>query len=428
MIDYQKDPNGWRYEEINCPSCSDKVKSFDTEGSAYFACANCQTYFKQDTDKPAQIIRTFLESNAVPPNITIGTGGFLRGKRFKVTGYIYKWDANEDVYWREYLLYNSEDEDYHVLAEHEGDWYLVWKADKQDYEVEVSGYGVPEYSVTEQDPYKKYYLYTGYYFHVQYAVGEFDTDIVDDEAKLRVEEYVAPPEMIVSERKEGVTTWYRGTYLPPSEVYRAFNLYTNVPADKKIRSNMKREQFFERWPLIRNAAFAIALLLALASGTLHILKEPKKLIEVEYNPSQSQAFWQGVKVLDGGRITVNGPAAVHFRFGTNVYNKWLELAVTMTNTKTGKSYEFSKVIEYYAGYEGGENWTEGSQEANAVLSRIPSGTYQINIYPTFEAADSLFLVMQVEQDPTITSNLWLCLALVLAYPVFQWIKKDFYEM
>lgn len=428
MAEELKESNGWRYNEIHCPSCSETIRYFDTAGSSYYACDNCHTYFKQDGDEPTQIIRTFAASNAVPPNIPIGTGGFLRSKRFKIVGYIYKWDSNEDVYWREYMLYNPQDDDYHVLAEHEGDWYLVWKSEKQDYEVEMMGHGVPEYSITEHNPFKKYHLYTGYYFHVQYASGEFDTDVVDDEAKLRVEEYASPPDMIVSERKNNETTWYRGTYLPPSEVYRAFNLYTNIPADKRIRTNMKRDQFFERWPLVRNTAFAIALLLVLACGALNIFKQPKKLIEVEYNPSQSQVFWQNTKVLEGGRITVDGPAAVHFRFGTNVYNKWLDLAVTMTNTKNGKAYEFSKVVEYYAGYEGGEHWTEGSQEANAVLSHVPSGTYQINIYPTFEAADSLFLVMEVQQDPIIYSNLWICLALVLVYPTFQWIKKDFYEM
>lgn len=424
MAGSEKYDNNWRHEDIPCPKCSTQIRYYDTEGSSYYACPNCHTYFKQDGDEKPQIIREFNSRFAVEQLLPIGRSGYLDKKKFKVIGYICKWEPKENIYWTEYMLYHPGDDDYSVLAEINEEWYLIWKAERQDFDPVNKNTLSPEYVIYENEYQREYYFYAGYYFHVQYARGEFDTDILDDDGNLRVEEYMALPHMLVSERKKLELSWYRGRNMLTSEINRAFNL--NLATSEELR-HRKREKFFERWNLTRNFSAVVVLIMLAALWLIGVAKPAKRLAYVQYNEAASPTYWDSIQVLSGGQVTIDGPAAVNFKFTTNLYNKWTELAVTMVNTETGKIYEFTKVIEYYTGNEGGESWSEGDREAEAVISRVPSGTYQINIYPTMEIKDDWTLSMEVEQNTTLYSNFILCFVLILIYPALQLFVKDIYD-
>jgi hypothetical protein len=77
------------------------------------------------------------------------------------------------------------------------------------------------------------------------------------------------------------------------------------------------------------------------------------------------------------------------------------------------------VMEYYRGYESGESWSEGNTKDEALLSRIPSGRYHLNLYPSTDKPTPVHLRVIVTENPTLTSNLVLFAIAILLYPLFR---------
>jgi hypothetical protein len=96
------------------------------------------------------------------------------------------------------------------------------------------------------------------------------------------------------------------------------------------------------------------------------------------------------------------------------------------NEADGTEYNFTKEVEYYHGYEGGESWTEGSRQGEAFLSKIPQGKYHINIYPEFGSTDHSFS-LTVRRDIAFESNLFVAFLLLLVFPVGYSIYRYSYE-
>ena len=66
---------------------------------------------------------------------------------------------------------------------------------------------------------------------------------------------------------------------------------------------------------------------------------------------------------------LKGPIApLKIFINSDVDNSWVATDFSLVNQTTSESSYFSKDIEYYHGYEGGENWTEGdtTDEFNTV--------------------------------------------------------------
>lgn len=414
--------NGWKYEEVVCPSCSNSIRYYDVKGSAWFGCSYCHTFFSKDDNASAHIIRKFHSRDRFFPALALGKEGNLKGKRFVVSAYLEKHEPEEDIYWKEYLLFNPDEDSYYVLALTSGEWNFVWKSDRQDFQVMNTNVMSSEYVALQQDPHKKYDHYVSYTYDIIYAVGEFDTNILDDIHKLKVEEYIDPPDMLVSEEKNGELIWYKGMYVPNGEVKKAFADGFN---DKEEETDV------DKWPIIRNCAGIMLVVLMVAQLMIGFMKPERQLFNTSFQLSRDTTLAK-ITPIDAGTITVNGPSSLTFYLKADAYNEWLEIPVTIVNEKTGRSFEFTKVIEYYSGYEGGESWSEGSNDVEAVLSNIPSGTYKVNIFPSTDSMKNFNLDVIIVQDEMLYSNMFLMLVLILAYPTLKYFiryqqqNNDFY--
>ncbi|MCB0698061.1 MAG: DUF4178 domain-containing protein, partial [Chitinophagaceae bacterium] len=388
--------NSIEHKEISCPKCGQTIVYYDTEGSSYYGCSNCHTYFRYEHDDQPEILDTFRRGYSFTPDLKPGEKATFHGTEFVVTGYMEKHDTVQNVYWREYMLFSPSKESYYVLAHAEGEWYLVWESQRQDFTVMNTNVMNPEYVAMQQDPYKKYEHFTSYTFDITYAAGEFDTNILDDIDKVYVEEYMDPPDMLVSEKKNSIKQWYRGLNISEYELKQAFG---EEVADRFPTTFY--DTYNRQWlPVFYTGMITMGMIL-ITYAMFTSLKPSRYLINQTFVTSNDNSSWQNPPPVNAGIINVNGPAALSFMFSTSVNNSWMELSVSMVNTATGKTYEFTKPVEYYSGYEEGEHWSEGSQSADAILSRIPSGEYQVNVFVITDMGTTQAFTMQVEENTTL---------------------------
>jgi hypothetical protein len=123
----------------------------------------------------------------------------------------------------------------------------------------------------------------------------------------------------------------------------------------------------------------------------------------------------------------NVSSSLEFSVTSDVDNNWMETTIVLVNEKDNQSWEVTKSIEYYHGYEDGESWTEGSREAEVLLSSIPAGKYHLNIYPAAGDTALKSVRIGITANPVIWRNVWVTLLLLCLYPLYTWFRMRMYE-
>lgn len=405
------------YQEVTCPSCGTTIKYYDTEGSAYFGCVECQTYFKYE-DGNKEIIKKFDHHESPHPGLAFGSTGELEGRKFIVTGLLKKRDNNEGIVWEEYLLFNKEEDSYYVLAVTNGEWTFVWRSQRQEFKVMNTLVDGDAYVALQDNPYKKYDRYTSYQFETLYATGEFDSNVLDDDGNMQVAEYLNYTDLLISETNDEGRVWYRGKVKPFYTIRDAFE-----EIDTKYIENIREDNSSL---VYKYGGISVFFLFVWMIGN-SIFNSPNRVYSNNFGLHKDSTAWGKYIPIDVGTFKVHGHTGLDVAINTNVDNQWLELAVTMVNKNTGKTYEFTKVAEYYSGYEGGEKWSEGSHSIDAVLSSVEPGEYSMVIYPYSDSGASFAMNVSVEEHTILYSNFILALLLIIAAPVYLVIKKNVEE-
>lgn len=414
---------------ISCPRCSNNITYYDAEGSNSWGCSSCHSFFTKHDNGQMQVLKHFSIIQDRPV-LKIGSKCSFDGVAYYVRGWVQKWDAGQQVNWKEYFLYDPTGRETPVIAETHGEWLYVWLSEEQEIRLSEPGIFSPGYNAIQEVPYRKYAHSVGYYYEILYAEGSFDTNIIADEHKLRVEEYVNEADMLVSEQMGDTTTWYRGVWLSQAQIAEAFDMpITEMPTRFAIGSIRDVSSFYRKWPVLWNfTTVAVVLVLLIQLASMTILKPSRTLLNEAYNTQLSSASWGSQMPIDAGVIDVKSARSpLYFKMETDVHNNWMELNVTLVNTKTGKTYEFTKAIEEYSGYESGEHWTEGSSDVSATLSGVEAGSYQVNLYPYSDASQGFLITLNIEQNTVLYSNLLLALVAILVYPVIQYNRKRNFE-
>ena len=162
-----------------------------------------------------------------------------------------------------------------------------------------------------------------------------------------------------------------------------------------------------------------------AQVILNIVKPSKQLLNESYHTEVDSAG--AVKPIITPSFDITGPTALNFNLSATLENQWIELPITLINEQSGRVYEFTKTLEHYYGVESGESWSEGSSSDNALLSRIPSGRYHLNIYPAVEGRKLISYSVIVEQNTPLTSNLVIMLLSLAIFPAFLYWRKESFE-
>lgn len=419
-----KTPNNiGQHATIKCPGCGVEIVYYDVQESAYYACSLCATYFKQEHDDPAEVIKKFFPNEVATPSIPLGSTGVIDSKTFTVVGFLQKRDTNHEATWKEYLLFNPKLDNYHVLSEYNGHWTLLWHTDLSDFRIFPAGFST--YEIRGTDPTRTFSQYTTYSFEIPWAVGEFDWNITADEGPhMEVYEFIDPPAIIVTEEDAVKKDCYWGKFIDRTEVAAAFGVSMSDLPPKFGKGVLEIPKFMEQSRPLQRFTLLILGLIVFVPMIISMFSPATKIFAANYTTSKDTTTWSGIHPIVSEPFEVKKSGALNLTFQTSIDNDWMELSVSLVNNSTGKTYNFTKVFEYWHGYSDGESWSEGDWEDDASLSDIPKGVYHLNIYPYTESASPINLGVIVEQNTVLYSNLIIMVLLVLIYPWILHIKKS----
>jgi hypothetical protein len=418
--------------QLDCPGCRASITYYDVEGSEYYACPTCHTFFRQSGEKPPKIYGRYLSQ---PEEITlrllpIGTLGVLAGQPCRVVGCTERAEVGKagrlQYKWLEYQLHHPTTKEYTQLAVYNGHWMTVRPA-KRSYDVKNAR--TRRASVTQPDG--VYKIYNRYKAQVVFAVGEFDWNIEGDDQTV-ITEFVCPPRMLVHEKTlkaQQNSTWYHAEHLEPHEVAAAFNLRPgDLPAQKGVGA-VQPDPFTASWPALQWLVGVAVGLLLLGQLALIIARPPQVLLSENLQVVTDPAAAPGTgRVIVSPSFTLPTQSALEIDLTATLSNQWLELPVSLVNEQTGQGFEFTKNIEFYSGVESGESWSEGSRDASAVLSAVPAGRYHLNFYPLTEAGPAApSILLRVRANPVLLTNFFVVLTLILAYPLWRYWRRANHE-
>lgn len=414
---------------VACPKCHTAVTYYDRQNSTCFTCPKCRTFFEARGEMPARIVDRF-KSSIGTVLLPLGTKGTLFGDPYRVVGFMVKKEARSPARWAEFVLLNEATGKTAQLAVYEGHWMFIQPVEKQ-YDVTPAYMNHHSYVDTLQGAYQ---IYNRYSPRILYAIGEFDWNILDDE-QLVITEFIAPPFMLVREdsKVSKVTHWFKGEHLEPSQISTAFNIEPHrLPYPEGVGA-VQPGPVSASWEPLKTFTLWLLLLLVLTQLYFVVAKPAQQLVYQEFRAGQNDSSLFAVPVPENAAVLVsksfqvNGPTALNLRMRAAVDNKWVELPVSLVNEQTGQSYEFSRSLEYYHGYEDGESWAEGDNDAEATLAKVPSGRYHLNIYPATENNQVVYFNVSVTQHAGLTSNVIVVAVLLLIWPGIQYWRRQAHE-
>ncbi|MGA0555400.1 DUF4178 domain-containing protein [Larkinella sp. VNQ87] len=400
---------------FNCPHCQAPIPGYDLAESIYFACPQCVTYFRYGDTGPMEIITAYPPLPTAPA-LSIGSEGYLDGQWVRVTGIMRKREIQYDEPWLEYVLM-TKDAAHQMLSEYKGHW-MVIRPLEGDFREDKN-----QRIIHENREYALFNRYNGMILNV---VGEFYWNVLEDQ-HLTVSEYIHPPYLLSREATSQKTEWYKAEYKTPQEIAKAFGLgETALPQPLGVGAIQPSKTAARR-----KSAGWLATRLALAVVVLQvvffILKPQKTVFSQSFYWDSDSTQQSRSEPLVSRSFVLDGPAAVGVNLKVDVDNNWLELPVSLIHEQSGQTYEFTRIVEYYHGYEDGESWSEGAQEDEAVLSRIPAGNYHLNFYPSSEGKNRVNFEVKVVQNPILYSNFFLLLFLIALYPIILFIQDKSFE-
>jgi hypothetical protein len=471
-------PTTW----VACPKCAAQVPCYDPAGSRYFGCFKCRTYFRAVPEaETGHQVSGFKRELPPGPSLRLGATGTLGGYQVRLTGYQVRGEKQDrTAEWREYQLrpvqaiVGDDPIDFPLqLAEFQGHWLLIRRA--TSFPVTKGNHSFQGKEWTSPSSGNNYRLWHRYQPIIRDAQGEFDWNILDDEA-LKMQEFTCPPYLLSSEQApKANSVWYLSEYLEPDQVAAAFGLnVSQLPSRHNTgAAEPNPHQTGTAWrlfgvaallllalaawlsitrpssaitqtfsipaaPAAADAAAAAAITRADSAGAALLaftgdtvgLAAAKAAAALETPSAPPPAAAPGYsQMLVSKTIELTHPAAVDIALSApGLTNHWLEVTASLVNEQTGRGYEVTRSLEYYEGVEDGESWSEGSRSADAVISGLPPGRYHLNLYPSAEAgAGDTTLVLELEQHTGFASNVALILLLMSALPLYQLVRHSAFE-
>jgi ribosomal protein S27AE len=212
---------------IECPNCGASVTPLLTE-SRSITCGSCKSVIDLSKGLGADLA-CYQQDNALLPLIPLGTVGRLlvqgRNETWQVVGYQERCEVDveareEQVFWREYLLYNKA-RGFAFLVDAEDGWSIVRPLA-----------GVPsskgDLVMWDSVSYKKRYSYNA---KTTYVLGEFYWPVHKDQRTLNTDFHSTGGSLVLNrEQSRDEVTWSMGEILSADEVAKAFRIKESLGA------------------------------------------------------------------------------------------------------------------------------------------------------------------------------------------------------
>jgi hypothetical protein len=393
-----------------CYKCNSEFNSYLNSDSYSIICPGCgvlYTSYNGALDKTTEVIKKVSQALDIP----LGTTGTIKNIKYLVIGYAYKKENGTIYHWHEYTLFNP----IHgvaFLAMFDGHWtYLTELNSLPQESARIATYDNIDYD-----------LYSKYNAKLVSASGEFVYRISQTEIPS-VQEYIEPPLMISKEKTSDNITWYRGEYIQPEEIKKGFDLAniterTGIGMIQPFLGKFKTES-------LRRLIMFLIILWGLAQFYFLSAAKEEQVFSQSFNITDSL---NKKEIYSKPFDLKYGTANAEVKISANIDNNWMYTAVTLVNEKTGDLYDVDLEAEYYHGYEGGENWTEGNNWTSKVVSQVPEGQYYMIIYPEKPTnMSNVYLTVSVTRDVFVFSNGLFVLILLAIFPIYYFNRKDSFE-
>ncbi len=344
---------------INCTQCAAPLALHGGHKVRSITCGYCGSVM--DTRESFKVVKQFKDLARPRAPIRIGMRGRLSGVEFTVIGVVQWRTVGYGDSWLEFMLF-SPTHGYAWLEYARG--HFVFTRRVRD---------VPRIPHERKARFKamgeEFRVFERYEARIAFVEGEL-TWVASVGDTTTIIEGVAPPRIFAAERTEGEEEYLIGEYVQPEEVYESFGLDGDPPRPHDIHP----AQPFRPNPLFQGASLAarafapLSLLVLLAilvigSGTVRARGSvsPPQLVEgFESAPFQ---------VEDADSLV-----ALDLRSG--VSNAWgfFDIALRQAGEEV---FGMAKQIAYYHGSQGGESWSEGSQDARAYFKVPAAGDYTL---------------------------------------------------
>ncbi len=396
--------------EFTCPSCGGTVTIRAAGNSITAVCSSCDAIIDV-TDENFRILSKAKMQRRTEPLIPLGSRGILFGKTWEVIGYMERSDGSWEYLWQEYLLFNP----YHgfrwLINDH-GHWNFTTMI-KDDISVVLPVY--------EGRTYDKY-LAGG--ARVCYVLGEFYWRVKDGD-EVSVKDFIHPPYLLSYEKSEDEEIWSHSVYMEPSEILRAFPSVEELPAREGVAPN--------QMSLLGKAYPGVMRVFLLTLAALVAIE-----IVIRFT-SRNEVAWSGTVHYDSHEPnkTVLTPkfelkrymADVVIEMSAPVDNSWLESEIALVNADNDNTVHVTSGVEYYHGVDGGESWSEGSNQRKIFLSSVPAGNYYLAVDTAADARiPAADYTVRVIRDVVPLSNFMLAVLAVSAFPLITWWRRRAFEV
>ncbi len=389
---------------IACPKCKNSITLITYARAAFVGCSFCLRLFDA-RGKELSFLESFSADSKIAPVIPLGSKGKIKEVMYAVVGFASFKELNYAYYWREFVLFNPL-HGYALLAEYDGHWNFFRFI--SDYTHGKGHQGSFEYN--EQ----KFNLYNQYRTELLYAEGEFFWDIRDQNSTYS--EYIAPPYIMTRILGSRELSWMLGEYTAPEKIKAAFHITQEMPVLSGVGASEPFGSGFS-FDFFKNVALAALFLLLVLQAFLSLSCKEILVHTSQYN-LPTYTVTNNLPPQPGPTVTINntlsGKANLEFRLQAPVNNNWLSVGVTLINTQSHQEYDFEMGVEYYSGYSGGENWSEGNQITAKMISALPAGTYQVLLQPYRESFSSINdFNLSIVQDVPIWSGRFVFFSVVV---------------
>jgi hypothetical protein len=434
---------------LACPNCNGSLELRAPDQTLRVACPYCATLVNVEGGALSIIAR---QAEVPRPLFELGAKATFAEGEMTVIGYVQRSAQIDDDWWpfEEYLLH----------APGIGFRWLVCSDGHWSYVQPVSSGAV---SLT------LHARYAGVVFkrfqvallRVDCVLGEFYWRVTAGEL-VNAEDFIAPPAMLSRESSSSEENWSLSSYLTLPEVGRAFGRQLGLPAPTGVGANQPypggvgkvmalvttaffavgigkcasapdREQMYERFAVPMKSTLPGAGSARSAPGAADRLATPSlpsvdPLGAADAAGSNGAATAGGSAAGEGGSAEapgavmfsqpfhLDGGRNVQFQLTSNVTNDWVYAALDLVNQDTGGVVSFDKSLEYYAGYDDGESWSEGSRSESEVLGPVDAGNYLLRVEAQHGGTGDVALNVRIRQGVFRATWFWLSfVALMLPF-------------
>lgn len=390
---------------MECPKCS-HITNLESEiNFRYFICPKCYSLF-QFHEEQLHFKNTIPKTNS-ESFLNLGKSVTLENETFCVANFIIKC-ANGNEYWTEYELISLSGKRKYVIEEN-GNWIISKQIEvkRDSYSLEIHHNDI-DYKIFEK----------GFSTDVSGA-GFFEYKFSKETIGFR--DYINPPYILSVEVEDNKSTYYLGTHHSGKEIKKIFNIEI-LPSKDTI--GIVQPFYVNLNNLI--TIFCIASILVLCIHLFYYQTAKNQLIYSNDIDLNSQID----KEIETDVFELEGPIApLNIFISSNVDNSWLATDFSLVNQTTNESVYFSKDVELYSGYEGGESWTEGSNYEDFTICGVSAGRYKIAFKSNKDTDDIKNSTMHLEVywDKNNNWNFMIVLMTFVVITIFLYYLKNNFE-